>query len=115
MLTFQKLRETNLSRATKWHGGDGISSWSLSDWLTALVGELGEAANIIKKLNRERDSIQGNTAEQRATLADDLADEIADTMIYLDLLAARAGIDLEQVVRNKFNATSIKQGFTERL
>lgn len=115
MLTFQRLREQNLSRATKWHGGDGIASWSMSEWLTALVGELGEAANIIKKINRERDGIIGNSVEQRETLADDLCNELADTMIYLDLLAARAGIDLEDAVRRKFNETSDKFGFSERL
>ena len=115
MLTFQELRQQNLMRATKWHGDDGLDSWSMSDWLTALVGELGEAANIIKKMNRERDGIRGNSPEQQMTLKQDLINELADTMIYLDLLAARAGIDLEEAIRDKFNATSEKNGFPERL
>ena len=37
-----------------------LESWSLSDWFTATLGELGEAANIAKKLNRVRDGIPGN-------------------------------------------------------
>lgn len=41
-----------------------MSDWSTSDWMTATLGELGEAANIVKKLNRVRDGIPGNT--QRA-------------------------------------------------
>ena len=43
-----------------------LDSWSLSDWVTALTGEVGEAANVIKKLNRVRDGIRGNemTPEQ---------------------------------------------------
>jgi hypothetical protein len=34
-----------------------LDSWSLSDWFTATLGELGEAANVAKKLNRVRDGI----------------------------------------------------------
>lgn len=37
-----------------------LDSWSTSDWLVAVMGELGEAANIVKKLNRVRDNIAGN-------------------------------------------------------
>lgn len=37
-----------------------LTDWSLSDWMTALMGELGEAANVAKKLNRIRDGIPGN-------------------------------------------------------
>lgn len=86
-----------------------LSSWSLSDWMTATVGELGEAANVAKKLNRVRDRIPGNThteAELRAMLAD----EIADTFIYLDLLAQSQGFNLADAVRAKFDRTSEKLG-----
>jgi len=37
-----------------------LDSWSLSDWMVATVGELGEEANIVKKLNRVRDGIPGD-------------------------------------------------------
>ena len=84
-----------------------ITSWTLSDWMTATFGELGEAANIAKKLNRVRDGIVGNkeTAEE---LEAALADELADTFIYLDLLAQSQGIDLEAAIIDKFNRTSAK-------
>lgn len=29
-----------------------LDGWSLSDWMVATMGELGEAANVLKKLNR---------------------------------------------------------------
>lgn len=35
-----------------------------------------------------------------------IADEIADTVIYADLLAARRGIDLGNAVITKFNTVS---------
>lgn len=91
-----------------------LSSWSLSDWMTATLGELGEAANIAKKLNRVRDGIPGND-KTGPELRAQLADEIADTFIYLDLLAQSQGIDLQQAVIDKFNRTSEKIGYDNRL
>jgi NTP pyrophosphatase (non-canonical NTP hydrolase) len=88
----------------------GIGSWSLSDWMTATMGELGEAANIAKKLNRVRDGIPGNIETPKALRAA-LADEIADAFIYLDLMAQSAGIDLAEAVRAKFDKTSRKIGY----
>ena len=87
-----------------------LEHWSLSDWFTATMGELDEAANIAKKLNRVRDGISGNT-ETEGELRIKLADELADTFIYLDLMSQSAGIDLSQAVRDKFNKTSAKIGY----
>lgn len=112
-LTFASLREANLSRCGRWHPG-GLSDWSLSDWFTATAGEFGEAANVAKKLNRERDGIAGND-QSESELRAQLADELADVLIYLDILAASEGIDLAEAVRQKFNRTSEKVGFPERL
>ncbi len=89
-----------------------LQSWSLSDWFTATMGELGEAANIAKKLNRVRDGIPGNT-ESPDELRANLADELADTFIYLDLLAQSQGICLQEAVRTKFAKTSAKIGYVE--
>jgi NTP pyrophosphatase (non-canonical NTP hydrolase) len=89
-----------------------LSSWSLSDWITATTGELGEAANIAKKLNRVRDGIPGNR-ETPEELRAALADEIADTFIYLDLLAQSQGIDLEEAVLRKFQKASAKIGYDD--
>lgn len=89
-----------------------LSSWSLSDWMTATAGELGEAANIIKKLNRVRDGIPGNT-ENEVELRAKLADEFADVAIYLDLMAQAAGLDLEEIRDAKFAKTSAKIGYIE--
>ncbi len=89
-----------------------LDSWSLSDWMTATAGELGEAANIVKKLNRIRDGIPGNveTPEQLRSM---LADELADVAIYLDLMAQAAGFDLETIREAKFAKTNLKIGYIE--
>jgi hypothetical protein len=75
---------------------------------------LGEALNVVKKLNRERDHIAGNSASE-GELREQLADEIADVAIYLDIMAASEGIDLGAAIASKFNRTSERVGFPERL
>jgi NTP pyrophosphatase (non-canonical NTP hydrolase) len=91
-----------------------LNSWSLSDWMTATVGEIGEAANIAKKLNRARDGIPGNS-ESPDSLRASFADEIADAFIYLDLMAQSQGIVLEDAVIAKFHRTSKKIGYEDTL
>jgi NTP pyrophosphatase (non-canonical NTP hydrolase) len=92
-----------------------LEAWSLSDWTTALVGEVGEAANIVKKMNRHRDGTAGNTGDDaiESLLRTKLADELADVAIYLDLLAQAAGFDLEAIRDAKFAKTSAKIGYVE--
>lgn len=91
-----------------------LDDWSLSDWITAITGEIGEAANIVKKLNRIRDGIPGNKKEEtKEELEHALYDELADVYIYLDLLAQRVGMNLHGHVEVKFQRTSKKIGYEE--
>ena len=60
-LTFSKLRTANLARSNRWCPG-GIDDWALSDWGVAMAGEAGEVCDVIKKLNRARNSMPGNLA-----------------------------------------------------
>ncbi len=76
-----------------------VDDWSPSDWAIATTGELGELCNLLKK------RLRGEVIDQQ-----DIADEIADTLIYLDLLAARLDIDLGEAVRRKFNVVSERVG-----
>ena len=112
-LSFAQLREVNMTRCARWHPR-GLNEWSLSDWGVATAGEMGEALNVVKKLNRERDMIAGNSLSEQQ-LRDQLADELADVAIYLDIMAASEGIDLAAAIARKFNRTSEKVGFPERL
>lgn len=123
-LTFAALAAASYSRARRWHPeetmpryqpADGMLGWSLSDWCTALTGEVGEAANIIKKLNRARNDMVGNKGITKEQLRFALAEELADIAIYLDLLAQAAGVNLGEQIIMKFNSTSIVNGFPERL
>ncbi len=106
-MSFDKLRAANAKRQKEWDKDNQIT---LSYRGTELGGEVGEALNIIKKLERERLGIKGS----RATLAD-LAEELADVIICCDLIAMATGIDLTEAVEKKFNKTSEKVGLETRL
>lgn len=92
-----------------------LGSWSANDWMTAVVGEVGEAANILKKLKRIEDGVPGNDPDvTEEELRTKLADELADAYIYLDLLAQACGFDLETIRDAKFEKTSQKIGYADQ-
>jgi len=107
-LTFNVLREANTRRMPQFKNAKGEpahekedgSDWSLNDWLTAVTGELGEAANVLKKVRRGDFTIDQARPE--------LADELADVATYLDILANQCGIDLGKAIIEKFNRVSAK-------
>lgn len=112
-MDMKEFSEINLARCNAWHN---INDWSLSDWMTAVVGELGEAANLIKKLNRLEQGIQQNAnSDDRETLIKKIGFELADTYTYLDLLAQRLGISLEDVTIEKFNFISQREDLPHRI
>jgi NTP pyrophosphatase (non-canonical NTP hydrolase) len=84
---FTTLREANVARQKEWDFGDLITPAYRAN---ELAGEMGEACNVIKKLERERLAIRGS----RATV-DQLAEELADVVICVDLVAMKAGCDLQ--------------------
>lgn len=107
--TYTSLRAANKARQNAWIADSGnVPDLSFSG--NELAGEVGEACNVIKKLERERLGWRGS----RDTV-EHLADELADVVICADLIAISAGLDLEAAVRAKFNATSEKQGFPHRM
>lgn len=110
------LRRVNVTRCVE--SFHDIVEWSPTDWATAVAGECGEACNLIKKLRRRTgptmESGKANTPEV-AELIPAIGAELADTIIYIDLLAARLGIDLEDVIRRKFNEVSARVGSRELL
>lgn len=109
-LSFRQLRAANTARVVLWHP-PYKPQWNSSDWMTATMGELGEAANFIKKLNRWRDGVQTEDDPPPDELLAAAAIELADTVIYLDLLAEHLEIDLAAEIVKKFNAVSRKNDF----
>lgn len=114
-LTFSTLRDANMKRlpmfrdakGRKCHAKDDGSDWSPAQWLQAVTGELGEYANLRKKVERGDLTLD----EARSMLAD----ELADVVIYLDILAAQIGVDLSEAIVAKWNRTSEKVGAPIRI
>lgn len=109
-LTFKTFRKANLLRLPKFKNSKGQlaheksdgSDWSIYQWVCATLGELGEFANIIKKVGR------GDlTLDEARPL---LKKEGADILTYLDLTLAQLGIDMEEAARDKFNEVSDRVG-----
>lgn len=108
-LSFEILREQNIKRCEDvFHP---VDSWSPTDWATAMAGECGEACNEIKKMRRlDGADSEIDTPQLREHLKKNVSKELADLVIYADLLADRLGIDLGQAVVDKFNEVSEKRG-----
>lgn len=109
-LTFQELRNANMKRLPQFknkhgklaHSEPDGSDWSPAQWLQAVIGELGEYANLRKKFERGDVDYVAFTAEARK--------ELADVVTYLDILAFQLGINLGEAVRAKFNEVSARVG-----
>lgn len=116
-LTFDEVTRINRERCERWHPGFPDDDWSGSDWSNAMQGEAGEAGNVVKKLRRLETGVTSKRDVDitEAELRVKLADEIADTFLYLDLLASYYEIDMPRAIVSKFNRVSREAGFPERL
>jgi len=93
-----------VARQREW---DPEGKLTLAFFAVELAGEAGEACNVVKKLERERLGLRGS----RATV-EQLAEELADVVIVAELLAVRAGVDLDAAVRQKFNEVTRNLGLS---
>lgn len=109
-LTFKTLREANLARlplftdrqGRRCHTEPDGSDWSPAEWLQATVGELGELANLLKKVKRGDMDL--------STAMPEIRKEFADIVTYLDIWALQFQVDLGQAVTEKFNEVSDRVG-----
>lgn len=105
-LSLNALRAANVARLPLFKNARGApahsqpdgSDWALSTWCNAVLGELGELANLIKKIERGDCTLE----ERRG----DVGRELADVLTYLDILAFRCGVDLGHATIEKFNEVS---------
>jgi NTP pyrophosphatase (non-canonical NTP hydrolase) len=120
-LTFRQLREANMARLPQFKNSKGEwahspeitdeneraifvtgQDWTPAQWVQAVLGELGEYANIRKKFER------GDISQTEFLTA--AGKELADTVTYLDILATQLGINLGEATRIKFNEVSRRVG-----
>lgn len=83
---FDTLRAANAARQQEWDptGFAKTRSWRFNE----LGGEVGEVCNILKKLHREACGVPGSRATK-----DQLAEELADVVICIDLAAMECLVD----------------------
>jgi NTP pyrophosphatase (non-canonical NTP hydrolase) len=114
-LTFEAFSAANVRRCEHAQGfNHKLSDWDTSDWFLAVLGELGEAANVAKKLNRVRDGIPGNK-ETPDELRAKLRKELGDAFVYLDLTARAHGFNIADAAVEVFNAKSVEIGYPEKI
>lgn len=111
-LTLERLRAANAARQLEWQR-DPEGRYvpvSLVYRGNELGGEAGEAQNVIKKIERERLGMPGSRATR-----EQLARELHDVLICVDLVAMHENIDLAQAVVDGFNAKSVELGLKTRI
>jgi NTP pyrophosphatase (non-canonical NTP hydrolase) len=129
-IRFDDLRRANVERLPLFkdrqgntaHDSHDGSDWRPSDWLTAIVGEVGELAGELKKARRgdygsdAKEAMRYGIVEgvhpvhTPIEVREKIMREMADIVIYLDLLAHQFNIDLGEAVATKFNEVSNRIG-----
>lgn len=103
-ITIRAFSEANAARCeTAYHD---VADWNALEWAGCAAGEVGEAANLCKKLRRKGRDHQGTDVERQA-----IGKEIADAVTYLDLLATALGMNLDEILVAKFNEVSERIGY----
>ena len=111
-LSFASLREANKLRLPQFKDAQGRrahtendgSDWSPAQWCGAVLGELGELANLEKKILRG--DFDMNDPDVAHKIQNEVAREFADIVTYLDIYAMQRGVDLGEATRVKFNEVS---------
>lgn len=67
-------------------------------WTNAIAGEVGELCNITKKIVRGDKDVH--------YVRKDIEKELADIVIYIDLFCGILNLDIEKIVKEKFNEKS---------
>lgn len=124
--TLQRMNEARVPAFKK-----ELADWSAMEWGCELGEEVGEFMGSVLFLGSALSKVLG-AVKKRARVphptlpdtditgkpvptTDAVASELADVVIVACLLASRLGIDLNNAVRTKWNATSEKVGWKERL
>ncbi len=79
----------------------------LSKDLVGLLGEIGEFANIVKKLNIKLDRPRDYELDT-ASAKRQLGEELADTLIYIMRLAVILNVDLEEQLLKKMQRNELR-------
>ena len=110
-LDLQTLRQANVKRCEQSFGS--CREWSPADWSNAMAGEAGELLELLLPLIVKTNTICNLTKKiQRGDeiSLEEVGKEIADVVIYADLLSHNLGIELSDAIRKKFDEVSTHVG-----
>jgi NTP pyrophosphatase (non-canonical NTP hydrolase) len=110
--SIRDMQSINAQRSMRWMAGS--PGWTTLEIAGELAGEVGELANVCKKLRRSEMGVPGNKVSDDVLLQQ-ARGEIGDVLVVLMLTASKLGIDLQDAVCEVFNAKSEQMGFPERL
>lgn len=112
-MSFHQLRRANEARQQEWQGEENCD---LMFRAVEFCGEAGELANAVKKFERFNRGIGGNERTEKLPhlLLRDIAHEVGDVLITLDLLCMELNIDLDRAWSHKFDDTSTRHNLKTR-
>jgi len=98
-MDIKELNDFQLKMSKEWFGADHRRPEDFQEFMKrlqfgtiALSGEVGEFANVVKKMIRFSELNQQKKAEEKI---DDLKEELADVFAYTLILSSTLGISLE--------------------
>lgn len=74
------------------------ADWHSLDWVAALLGEVGEAINAVKKIRRLDCGVGSATEDARGLLVRAYQEECADCFVYLDLVAVDRAMSADRMM-----------------
>lgn len=93
-MTLNELSAQAIANSRRWFPKLHTSTWDqVQHFMLGLCGEVGEAANLVKKVNRGDKHL--------SAILPDLSLELADIITYTLDLAACLNIDLDQAITEK--------------
>lgn len=110
-INFGHLRRANVARYADY---PQCEEKTIEHWAMCVGGEAGELLNTLKKWC-EGDTKIYVRGEKVPLNLKVIGDEIADIVIYADILAEKLGLNLGECVRSKFNEVSERVGSAVRL
>src|SRR5215510_15396592 len=114
-MEINEFNKLNWQRCKRWHDGNP-DKWDINKWMIAFEGEVGEACNIVKKMNRVMDHVKGRDSETDIQeLRQQLIRKLVDAYCYLDLVFGYLAINKERAIALKFNEISDEYGFPEKM
>ena len=120
-LTFNELRMANVERIHNDKYTECESQWTTAHWLQAMVGEVGELANVLKKIDRgdydyeNEIGLKYHDPTEWAGIRKQIRHELADIQTYLDILAFKLDVHLGEATVEKFNIVSDRIGSDVKL